>query len=226
MQMWRVGRKLAATGLSFVLAGCMSTKPDDADKGGNNGGAPPAGPGPIVTTGRVAGTVSAANAGVSGAQIALGSIASTTTSTSGEYTFSEVPAGSHVMTVTPPGGFTLAPGETANKTTDVVVDQTSTVNWTLAREVPPPKTVDVRLDASRFTPSDVTIVRGDTIRWVNSQPIAHTITPDSRTMPGTWRAQSIPARAGTTFSHTFDVSGVFTYNCTIHIGMRGVIRVP
>ncbi len=211
--------------LASALAGCMAEM-DDSNGGPMNNGGGPAGPGPVVTTGIISGTVSAGNSGVPGAQIALGSGGSTTTAASGQYTFGNVASGAQSLTLTSPGGFGLAAGETSTKSTSVVADQTSTVNWTLVPSVAPPKTIDVSLDASRFRPPDVTIARGDTVRWVNAQPIAHNITPDSRTMPGVWRTQNIPARPGYTFSHTFESSGNFTYRCTLHIGMTGVVRVP
>jgi plastocyanin len=200
------------------------------DGGGmTGGGGPPTGPGPVVTTGTISGTVSAGATGVAGAQIALGSDATTTSAASGQYSFANVASGTHSLTLTAPSGFALATNEPATKNTSVAANQTSTVDWALVQLPPPPtppKTVEVSLEASRFSPRDVAIARGDTVRWVNAQPIAHTITPDDRRMPGTWPAQNIPARAGSTFSHTFDLSGIYTYNCTIHFGMTGVIRVP
>ena len=203
--------------LASVLAGCMAEMDDGNGGGTNNGGGGPAGPGPVVTTGTISGTVSASNTGVAGAQIALGSGGSTTTASSGQYTFGNVASGTQSLTLTSPGGFGLAAGETSTKSTSVVADQTSTVNWTLVPSVAPPKTVDVSLDASRFSPRDVTVARGDTVRWVNAQPIAHNITPDSRTMPGGWRTQNIPARTGYAFSHTFESPGTFTYSCTLSV---------
>ena len=205
----------------------------DNDKGGSggmNGGAgPPTGPGPVVTTGTISGTVAAGSAGVAGAQVALGSDATATTAASGQYSFTNVASGMHSLTITSPTGFALAAGEPPTKSTSVLANQTSTVNWALVQlppPPPPPKTVDVSLEASSFRPKDVTVARGDTVRWVNARPIAHTITPDSRTMPGTWRAQSVPAREGFMFSHTFELPGDYWYNCTLHIGMTGVVRVP
>ena len=220
---------LTIVAVACLLAACMNDKdrgPGADGMNGGGGGPGPTGPGPVTTTGTISGTVSAGTTAVAGAQIALGSEATATTAASGQYSFTNVSTGMHSLTLAAPGGFALASGETAIKNTAVIADQTATVDWTLIQLPPPPKTVEVSLNATRFAPRDVTVARGDTVRWVNAQPIAHNITPTSRTMPGTWRAQDIPARPGFAFSHTFELSGTYSYECSLHIGMTGVVRVP
>ncbi len=32
--------------------------------------------------------------------------------------------------------------------------------------------------------------------------------------------------AMTGYRYTFELSGIYSYNCTVHIGMTGVVRVP
>ena len=86
-------------------------------------------------------------------------------------------------------------------------------------------TREIRMLATTFNPSDVTINRGVTVRWVNDQAIAHNITPSNPQQAGVWTAQNIPATAGASFSFTLNTAGVFNYSCTIHAGMTGRITV-
>jgi plastocyanin len=86
-------------------------------------------------------------------------------------------------------------------------------------------TREIRMQATAFSPSDVTIARGLTVRWVNDQAIAHTITPSNLQQAGVWATQNIPATQGANFSHAFNTAGVFNYTCTLHVGMTGRITV-
>jgi plastocyanin len=86
--------------------------------------------------------------------------------------------------------------------------------------------VDVQLLASSFSPADVTVARGGTVRWVNAGDVAHTITPANAGQAGVWQNQNVPAQQNFAFSHTFPTAGTFNYSCTLHVGMTGVVRVP
>lgn len=79
----------------------------------------------------------------------------------------------------------------------------------------------------RFSPDDLTIDPGTTVRWVASTALLHTITPNDPTQQGVW-ARATSSSAGTVLTHTFTVSGqVYNYFCEPHqsSGMTGVIRV-
>ena len=75
----------------------------------------------------------------------------------------------------------------------------------------------------QFSPSDVTISAGTTVRWVNQSSLTHTVTPDGHSEWTRWETTS----SGQTFEHTFSTTGVFEYFCEPHVsqGMTGVIRV-
>lgn len=221
----REDRSVRARRLAVGLALVASAACGGGGGGGGGPTAPPPPPPPPPTTGTISGTVSAAGAGVSGAQVALGSGGTQTTSSSGQYSFANVAAGSHSLTLTLPTGFALAAGEAASKTTTVTAGQTATVNWSLSSTGQVPQSVEIALEAARFNPSDVTIARGGTVRWVNAESIAHTITPASGNPAGGWQSQNVPAQSGFSFSHTFNSAGTFNYNCTLHAGMSGVVRV-
>ncbi len=79
----------------------------------------------------------------------------------------------------------------------------------------------------QFSPSDLTIDPGTTVRWVSNTATAHTITPANASQPGVW-ARLSTSQSGTVLTHTFSVAGqVYSYFCEPHqaTGMTGVIRV-
>lgn len=84
-------------------------------------------------------------------------------------------------------------------------------------------TIEVELRASSFSPGQVTITPGSTIRWVNQGNIVHTVTPDGHSE---WTTATL-TNAGETFTHTFNEEGVYAYYCEPHrgVGMVGTIRV-
>lgn len=78
-----------------------------------------------------------------------------------------------------------------------------------------------------FSPSDLTIDPGTTVRWVSNTATEHTITPANASQPGVWSRVST-SQSGTVLTHTFTVAGqVYNYFCEPHqaTGMTGVIRV-
>ena len=76
-----------------------------------------------------------------------------------------------------------------------------------------------------FSPADLTIDPGTTIRWVASTASFHTITPANGQQQGVW-ARATTSSTGTVLTHTFTVPGqVYNYFCEVHAGMTGVIRV-
>ncbi len=92
----------------------------------------------------------------------------------------------------------------------------------------------------RFEPEEVTIQRGETIRWVNASPIPHTTTGDpeknpvketrpelARLPPGAEPWESGLLNEGQSFSHTFTATGEYQYFCIPHVlsGMLGTITV-
>ena len=73
-----------------------------------------------------------------------------------------------------------------------------------------------------FVPSRVNLHVGNTIKWIDTDTVSHTIT--SATFNGlVWPQGS--SQGPSTFSHTFDKSGTFSYFCQIHPYMTGVAFV-
>ncbi|HEU4556641.1 MAG TPA: plastocyanin/azurin family copper-binding protein [Longimicrobium sp.] len=79
--------------------------------------------------------------------------------------------------------------------------------------------------ANRFSPEDVTISPGTTVRWI-ADTGGHTVTPDNAGQTGAWVSASLNA-AGVTFQHTFNAAGDFNYHCIPHqaLGMTGTVHV-
>ena len=75
-----------------------------------------------------------------------------------------------------------------------------------------------------FTPAELTIMEGDTVKWVWVNGM-HTTTSDTTEGATVWNAlldQSHPS-----FSYVFNQTGVFPYYCIYHVsfGMKGSITV-
>ena len=70
-----------------------------------------------------------------------------------------------------------------------------------------------------FQVDTIRIQAGTTVVWKNDDPIAHSVTSDSRI----WR--SAPIEPGALFSRHFTVPGVYPYHCEPHPHMKGVVLV-
>lgn len=83
----------------------------------------------------------------------------------------------------------------------------------------PPKTVGLAMRTGDvFDPSSLTINRGGTVTVTNKDLQAHNWTDSGVFMSG-----DLPPQGKA--SYTFHVAGTFSYECTIHSGMGGVITV-
>lgn len=72
----------------------------------------------------------------------------------------------------------------------------------------------------RFTPPQMTVPVGTTIRWTNQDGPTHTVTSDTA---GIFDSGNLATN--TSFSFTFTTPGTFTYHCAIHPTMMGSIVV-
>jgi plastocyanin len=94
-----------------------------------------------------------------------------------------------------------------------------------ARKTPvPPAAVagvaaDVRMAIYKFGTDSVTITAGQAVRWINDDPVEHTVTFD-----GAEGGSPVLPHNGT-FIHRFDKPGRYTYHCTPHPFMKGVVIV-
>lgn len=106
--------------------------------------------------------------------------------------------------------------------------QTQTTVQTTAQPpvTPPPtqtSTAPSRVSASianfTFSPATITIKKGGTVTWTNSDSAPHTVTSDT----GAFASQTLSQ--GGSYSHTFSTTGTFTYHCSIHPTMHGTVVV-
>jgi len=77
----------------------------------------------------------------------------------------------------------------------------------------------VRMSALKFRGDTVTISAGQAVRWTNGDPVEHTVTFDVAE-PG-----SPPIPQNGSYVHRFDRPGTYTYHCTPHPFMTGVVVV-
>lgn len=70
-----------------------------------------------------------------------------------------------------------------------------------------------------FTPGSVTVQAGETVRWVNGDTVAHTVTASN----GSFDSGTLSP--GEEFFHTFTETGTFSYFCRIHPEMVASVTV-
>ena len=80
-------------------------------------------------------------------------------------------------------------------------------------------TTDVAVKNFSFSPEQVTVPVGGTVKWTNGDTTSHTITAND----GSFDSGS--TAAGGTFERTFTAAGTFTYFCAIHTSMQGTVQV-
>lgn len=95
--------------------------------------------------------------------------------------------------------------------------------------------IQVRVtDELAFSPEEVRIKQGQSVRWVNTSSIVHTVTadPSEALDPAAVQlpdeAQAFDSGAldpGETFTRTFNQPGTYQYVCIVHEGVRMTGRV-
>lgn len=75
----------------------------------------------------------------------------------------------------------------------------------------------VTMGNRKFIPSEITISKGETVTWINTDSIAHNVVGNKFNSGTLGRGQS--------FSYTFNEAGTFDYVCTFHPGMTGKVIV-
>jgi plastocyanin len=81
------------------------------------------------------------------------------------------------------------------------------------------RVVEVDMREMRFDRDTVRVAAGSAVRWVNRDPVAHTTAGDD----GEWSSPLVGP--GETFSVRLSDPGEYSYYCTLHPFMRGVIIV-
>lgn len=79
-------------------------------------------------------------------------------------------------------------------------------------------TIQVVIDNLEFTPPEVTAKVGDTVTWINKDPLAHTATATN----GDFNVVIAPKKTG---QARLNKAGTVDYTCTYHPNMKGRITI-
>lgn len=119
------------------------------------------------------------------------------------------------------------PSVTSNTTTTQTPQSNSTTTTTTTIQtqvnIPVPITTPVTHNLAirnfSFSPSAITIKKGDSVVWTNMDSAPHTVTgTNGGPASGTLNLNG-------TYKFTFNNTGTFNYRCTIHPNMTGVVTV-
>jgi len=78
---------------------------------------------------------------------------------------------------------------------------------------------EVEIEDFAFTPAEITITTGTTVKFSNKDNVAHSVKADD----GSWGSASLAK--GEEFFFTFTTPGTYTYHCEPHTSMTGTIIV-
>lgn len=81
------------------------------------------------------------------------------------------------------------------------------------------QTHTINIQNFAFSPAELTIKKGDTVKWTNLDSVAHTATSDNGTFDSGLLSQN------QSWSKTFNETGTFEYHCTPHPYMKAKIIV-
>jgi len=81
-----------------------------------------------------------------------------------------------------------------------------------------PQVHTVLIEGMRFQPEGLSIAAGDTVVWINRDMVPHTATSSGHFDSG-------ELAPGKSWTHTVRDSGEFSYLCTYHPLMKGIVRV-
>lgn len=207
--MWALAAVLGAG----VLVSC------GGDDGGGGGGTTEPDPTQIQATVRADGS---ARSGVPVSLFTSGATTASedgTTNTSGQVTF-EVDPGTYEVEIEIPEGLEMDGDQTSRREVTATEGSTAPVTFDMVTPTDP-NVKQVTLNASSFSPPEVTLDVGQTVLWVNGLAVAHTITPDGHSE---WAGVTVTDE-GDTFEHTFNNAGEFDYLCQFHAGMVGTVTV-
>lgn len=76
----------------------------------------------------------------------------------------------------------------------------------------------IRIENTAFSPTRVTIKIGDSVTWVNKDPVPHTATADDGSF-------DFALLGGESASRRFNAVGSFSFYCRPHPWMKGVVKV-
>jgi plastocyanin len=81
-----------------------------------------------------------------------------------------------------------------------------------------PQVHTVFIEGMRFQPEGLSVAAGDTVVWINRDMVPHTATSSGQFDSG-------DMAPGKSWTHTVRDTGEFSYICTYHPLMKGIVRV-
>ncbi len=95
---------------------------------------------------------------------------------------------------------------------------TAVPSATPATAASPVATTSVDIANFAFKPAIITVKAGSTVTWTNGDQDAHTVAIAGLPV-------SSPLQMGDKYSHTFGQAGTFSYACSVHPFMKGMVVV-
>jgi amicyanin len=105
----------------------------------------------------------------------------------------------------------MGPGTTERATGTVPGD---------SQRLPPVSSLAVAIRDFAFAPAAITVASGATVTWTNEDSVPHTVTSTAGD-----ELDSPLLSKGEGYSHTFSIPGTYTYTCTPHPWMTGIVTV-
>jgi hypothetical protein len=130
---------------------------------------------------------------------------------------------------------TISSGQRETFTLDVLNDPSPTANYLMAKIPFTVTSYSVLIPSgtsipgcettfSCYNPYYRTVQIGDTVTWTNNDSASHTVTSGTSGGGPNGIFDSGLISSGLTFSRTFNSAGVFSYLCTVHPWMTGVVE--
>jgi plastocyanin len=92
----------------------------------------------------------------------------------------------------------------------------SVTNTVVAEDKP---AAEIKIDNFTFSPAQLTVTAGTTVRWVNKDDLPHNIVADDKSF------KSKTMDTDEAFTYTFTKAGTFKYFCGLHPKMQGSVVV-
>jgi len=89
----------------------------------------------------------------------------------------------------------------------------------LAAGAPAATSADLEIAKFVFAPKEITVAPGTKVTWVNRDEVPHTVASSDRSFA------SKGLDTDDRFEHTFSTEGDYSYICTVHPFMTGVVHV-
>lgn len=107
---------------------------------------------------------------------------------------------------------TAKPTETQYTKTEPQIDPSNTKAVLHSADIIP----EISIQNFSFSPQNLNIKKGDSVKWTNKDSAPHTVTSD---------LFDKKLNQNETFIYTFDKAGSFDFHCSIHPSMTGKITV-